>query len=177
MNTEQKFTAPTPVTVDESLLTRFRDAANETDRDPFTIIPIFLFRIETAINNLKGLTCPSSEATGITVEQHREMICLELALLLLEKQIPGYAFEGLAAYCKFCNEDSNIRYHNGTVKLLLRYATPSNNPVYPPIWAYANGTWGWEVCIGNVRPDYQMLLDGRKGRDTLRPYLEKIDAS
>ncbi len=165
------FTPPASVIIDNNLLHRFQHAALEDDRHAFSISTIYLVRIELAISLTTGLTFPLSRPLAVSMEQYREMICIEIALLLLEKKIPAYAFEGLASFCKFCNFSSEIRYQDDTVKLLLRLG----NSKRPPLWAYGNGTWGSGILLGNEKPDFQMLIDGQKGRGTLRPYLERYE--
>ena len=177
MNTNCEIKHPEPVVVDNNLLYRFQQARLDDKRGPFSISQSSLMRIEQAVNKTNGLTYPVGTTANIPIEQFKEMLCIELALLLLDKRLSVYSFYYLSSYCEYCANNSFVSYQqNGTFKLLLQHAAPEKDPRYPPLWAYEDGTWGWELCVLNVKPDLKMLLDGKKGRETLMPYIEKYNA-
>lgn len=119
----------------------------------------------------------SSEGKGQSYPA--DAVCAELCDMLLHHKIDTWSFANLCDYLPYLDSDARLILKDSMggnearrPSILLRAFTETT----PPILAWRDGMWGWELVLGNRTVDLAALQLGQQGVATVQSYVSKIDA-
>jgi RNA polymerase-binding transcription factor DksA/actin-like ATPase involved in cell morphogenesis len=164
-----------------SIIQRLQKCAAESRPRDYTISPTELDRARVILSSLDGFperkshltssqSCVSDDAVG------RMYVAFDLYCALMDQNITALQFDALMSYYPFYYWHSRCLLLPGGAKALIRLAASHEGRfIYPPLFAYGNGTWGWEIVLKTMESPYDMIEAGKAGVTSLTPYIAQYD--